>query len=76
MMIMLLEFLIVPAALIALVVWAGASLRGGKGPATQDEAPLEILGRRYASDEISQDEFEQARVRLYTLKQWHNERTL
>jgi len=57
---MMLEFLIVPA----LIVWAVLSLRGGKLPWAQEETALEILRHRYASGEISQEEFEQARRTL------------
>ncbi len=53
---MMLEFLIVP-----LLVWALIGLRGAQHPSTQDETPLEILRRRYARGEISQEEFEQAK---------------
>ncbi len=55
---MILGFLIVP---IALVAWAMYSQRHGQQPSAQDETPLEILRRRYARGEISQEEFEQAR---------------
>ncbi len=61
MMLMMLLFWIVP---IALVVWGVGGLRGGQHPSTQDETPLETLRRRYASGEISQEEFEQARRAL------------
>jgi putative membrane protein len=46
---------------VALVVWGMGSLRGGQLPRAQDETPLEILRRRYASGDINKDEFEQAR---------------
>jgi putative membrane protein len=49
---------------IALVVWGLGGLRGGQRPTTHDETPLEILRRRYASGEISDEEFEQARRTL------------
>jgi putative membrane protein len=58
MMLMMLLFWI---GLIALVVWGVASLRGGQRPSAPDETPLESLRRRYASGEISREEFEQAR---------------
>ncbi len=57
---MMIWFLIVPA----LVVWAVFSLHEGQRPSAQDETPLEILRRRYASGEISKEEFEQARHAL------------
>ncbi len=56
---MMLEFLIVPLA-----IWAVLSLRGDQRPATRAETPLEIVRRRYASGEISREEFEQARRTL------------
>ncbi len=56
---MMLEFLIVPLA-----VWAVLNLRGGQHAAAQDEAPLEILRRRYASGQISREEFEESRRTL------------
>ena len=43
---------------IALVVWAVASLRPGQRPSTPEDTPLEILKRRYASGEITQEQFE------------------
>ncbi len=61
---MMLEFLILPIVLIALAVWAVPSLRGIQHPPTQTETPLEILRRRYASGEINQEEFEQAKRAL------------
>ncbi len=48
--------------LIALVVWTVVALFRRVGRA--DEAPLEILKRRYARGELSDAEFEQARDRL------------
>lgn len=54
---MMIWFLIVPA----LVVWAVFSLHEGQRPSARDETLLEILRRRYASGEISQEEFDQAR---------------
>jgi len=53
---MMIEFLIVP-----LLVWAVLSLHGTRRPSSQDETPLGILRRRYASGEINREEFEQAR---------------
>jgi putative membrane protein len=52
--------------LVALVVWAirslmGARSRPGQSPADQ---PLEILRRRFAAGEISQEEYERARRTL------------
>ncbi len=61
MLLMMLGFFIVP---IALVGWGVASLRPGQHPVAQDETPLEILRRRYASGEINQEEFEQAKHAL------------
>ena len=43
---------------IALVVWAVASLRPGQRQSAPEDTPLEILKRRYASGEITQDQFE------------------
>ncbi len=48
--------------LIALVIWALVVLLNRSG--RPDEAPLEILKRRYARGELSEAEFEQARERL------------
>ena len=56
--------LLVWLAPIALVAWGVASARGGRGAAAPGEAPLEILRRRYASGEISQAEYEQAKQAL------------
>ena len=49
---------------IVLLMSGVGGLRGGQRPPTRDETPLEILRRRYASGEISEDEFEQARRTL------------
>jgi putative membrane protein len=57
MSLMMLLFWIGP---IALVVWGVAALRRGQQPPPREETPLDILRRRYASGEISQEEFEQA----------------
>jgi putative membrane protein len=46
---------------IALVAWGVASLRGGQRPPAGGETALELLQRRYASGEISQEEFEKRR---------------
>lgn len=53
----------------ALVIWAviivaRGSQRGPKRPTPRDPTPLEILERRYASGEITDDEFETRRRRL------------
>ncbi len=61
MMLMMLLFWIGPIALVALGL-SGA--RGGQRPSTQEETPLESVRRRYASGEISQEEFEQTRRTL------------
>ena len=45
---------------IVLVVWAVASLRPGQQAPPPNDTPVEILKRRYASGEISQEQFEQA----------------
>lgn len=49
--------------LTVLLVWGVSSLFGARPP-SREETPLEILRRRYASGEISQEEFEQARRTL------------
>lgn len=56
-----LMMLLVWIAPIALIVWGAAGLRERKRPSRLDQTPLEILRRRYASGEISQEEFDQAR---------------
>lgn len=61
MLMMMMLFWIVP---IALVIWGVAGLSRGQMLATQSETPLEIMRRRYASGEISQEEFEQAKRAL------------
>ncbi len=43
---------------IALVVWAVASLRPGQPAPPPADTPEEILKRRYASGEITQEQFE------------------
>ena len=58
--------MIVWIILIAVVIWAAISFfsNGSHGARRADESPLEILKRRYARGEISQAEFEQARLHL------------
>ena len=53
---------------IALVVWAvgaagGQGTKGGATP-TSAESPLEVLKRRYAQGELSDEEFEEKKRRL------------
>lgn len=43
---------------IALIAWGVASLRPGQQSSPKDDTPVDILKRRYASGEISQEEFE------------------
>jgi uncharacterized membrane protein len=57
-MLMMVLFLVVP---IALVAWGIGNLPAREGPATDPEPPLEILRRRYASGELTQEEFEEQR---------------
>ena len=57
-MIMMTLFWIGP---LVLIVWCLGSLRQGQRPSGHGETPLEILRRRYASGEIIQEEFEQAK---------------
>lgn len=61
---MMLMMLLFWGAPIAVIVWAVAKQRGSQRPPTDAETPLDILRRRYASGEISQAEFEQARRAL------------
>ncbi len=49
--------------LIAVVVWAAVTLFSNRAR-RPDEAPIEILKRRFARGEISEAEFEQARAHL------------
>jgi putative membrane protein len=56
MMLMMAFVWIVP---IALIVWAVTGLGRGQSASPRQETPIEILRRRYASGEISQEEFEQ-----------------
>ncbi len=49
--------------LIAVVVWAAVTLFSNRA-SRPDEAPIEILKRRFARGEISEAEFEQARAHL------------
>jgi putative membrane protein len=58
MMLMMVLFLVVP---IALVAWGLGNLPAREGPAMDRETPLEILRRRYARGEVSQEEFEEQR---------------
>ncbi len=50
-------------ALIAAVVWVAVTLFSNRAR-RPDEAPIEILKRRFARGEISEAEFEQARAHL------------
>jgi len=54
--------------LIALIVWAigaagGQKTKGGAAP-TSAESPLELLKRRYANGELSDEEYEEKKRRL------------
>lgn len=49
--------------LIALVAWALVAFLDNRGKQTE-EAPLDILKRRYAKGEINQAEYEQAKRNL------------
>jgi putative membrane protein len=61
---MLLGFLLW-AGVLALLAWALFSVfPTSRGESRNDEAPLDILKKRYAAGEISQAEFEQARRSL------------
>lgn len=53
--------LVVWAAVVVFIVWAVRSFTGGRGPA---DPALETLRRRFASGEITQDEFEKNRRAL------------
>ena len=61
---MMLPMLLVWVAPLALVVWAATRLGGLQRPAAPDETPLEILRRRYARGEITQEEFERAKSQV------------
>jgi putative membrane protein len=50
--------------LVAAVVWAIANSRQGEQQSTQNETPLDVLRRRYASGEITEEQFQQARSAL------------
>jgi len=46
--------------LIAAVVWAIANSRQREQPSTPNETPRDVLRRRYASGEITEEQFQQA----------------
>jgi putative membrane protein len=55
------------AGLVAVVVWAVRTLVGARSRSSQPsqgDQPLEILRRRFAAGEISQEEYERARRAL------------
>jgi putative membrane protein len=54
---------VVWVGLIVLAVWAITALIGTRGK-TREDAPLDMLKKRYARGELSEAEFEQARRRL------------
>lgn len=61
--------LLMVVALVLLVVWLWRKVRepaprGAAGPQASGEAALEILRRRYARGELSDDEFQRMRTRL------------
>ncbi len=55
-------------ATVAFVVWALGNLFGARSPRGEETA-LEILKRRFAAGEISQAEFEQARMAILGIPQ-------
>ena len=58
---MMLSVWVVP---IALILWAVGVGRGPRGGHERDDAPLDVLRRRYASGEISREEFDQVKRTL------------
>ncbi len=57
--------LVVWVGLVVAVIWAIRSLMGGRaGERPGAEQPLEILRRRFAAGEITQEEYERARRAL------------
>ena len=61
----MLFWLLVIAGVIALVVWiVRTSIQRGGGPSTQGPDALEIARRRYASGEISKEQYEQVKKDL------------
>jgi putative membrane protein len=60
--------LLVTAAVVVLIIWAiGAAGRGrskGGPPVPKSETPLDILKRRYANGELTDEEYEEKRRRL------------
>ena len=58
-------WLVIVARIVLLVVWAVRTASGrGTGPAPQGADALEIARRRYASGEISKEQFEQLKKDL------------
>ena len=58
----MLFWLVIVAGIVALVVWAVRTASGrGTGSAPRSADALEIARRRYASGEISKEQFEQLR---------------
>lgn len=59
--------LLVVVGLVLLIVWAfraPGSKRAGEGAPPSAESPLEILKKRYAQGELSDEEFEEKKRRL------------
>jgi uncharacterized membrane protein len=59
----LLTFLVVVAGIVLLVFWSTRHNPWGTGhhPASPTEGPLDILARRFASGEITAEEYQRAR---------------
>ncbi len=64
MVIAFLVMLAVIAAVIVGVVWLVRALGGSTRPSTERETPMEILRRRMAAGEISNDEYERMKQML------------
>lgn len=57
---MMLLMLLLWVAPVALLLWALGAAQRNQRPPAGGETPLDILRRRYANGEISQEEFERA----------------
>ncbi|MGC8494350.1 MAG: SHOCT domain-containing protein [Syntrophobacteraceae bacterium] len=61
---MMFSWVIILAGIVLFVVWTKISRKGGGGASNAPESALDILKRRYASGEITKEQYESMRLDL------------